>query len=195
MLAGSLLHKQLFTALLLLLAASLSSCELFRKDKDLEPKPEPVGKVPGEIVGKWSKGSFNMVNFFTYDGKDLGRGYESSRALSITPDGQVEMYLYFHTFDGYCHSHAFTYIKGQAKVEGNMLHIKVQSGKYRGVYGGMCGSSRNNFARDMTADEVAKSVYTLYWSRQNNNGKEYLVTKFEPNADDSASDFFIKTDW
>ena len=97
-----------------------------------------------------------MVNFFTYDGKDLGPGYESSRALSLTPDGQVEMYLYFNTYDGYCHSHAFTYIKGQARLEGNVLHIKAESGKYRGVYGGTCSSSRKDFARNMTPEEVAK---------------------------------------
>jgi hypothetical protein len=47
----------------------------------------------------------------------------------------------------------------------------------------------------MTAEEVAKSVYKLYWSRQKDNGKEYLVTSFEPNASDSESDFFEKTDW
>jgi hypothetical protein len=183
--------------LLLWLALSLSSCELFRQDQDPEPdlKPGPGGKIPAEMVGKWSKGAFNMVNFFSYDGKDLGPGYESSRALGFTPDGQVEMYLYFHTFDGYCHSHAFTYIKGVARVEGNVLNIKAQSGKYRGAYAGMCGSSRKDFARDMTAEEVAKSVYKLYWSRQQDNGKEYLVTSFEPNASDSESDFFVKTDW
>ncbi len=208
--AGSLPLKQLFTPLLLLLLTmSLWSCQLFDKDKTPEPQPisqpdkkpykkpnsGPVSKLPAEILGKWSKGSFNMVNFFTYDGKDLGPGYESSRALSFTPDGQVEMYLYFHTFDGYCHSHAFTYIKGPARVEGNVLHINAKSGKYRGAYAGMCGSSRKDFARDMTSDEVAKSVYKLYWSRQNHNGKEYLVTSFEPNADDSASDFFEKANW
>jgi hypothetical protein len=178
-------------AILLLLTMSLGSCELFKKDKD--PKPEPVSKLPAEILGKWTKGAFNMVNFFTYDGKDLGPGYESSRALSFTPDGQVEMFLYFHTFDGFCHSHAFTYIKGEARVEGNELHIKAQSGKYRGTYSRSCG--RTDFARNMTAEEVAASVYKFYWSRQSHNGKEYLVTKFEPNASDPASDFFVKTDW
>jgi hypothetical protein len=147
------------------------------------------------MLGKWTKGAFNMVNFFTYDGKDLGPGYESSRALSFTPDGQVEMFLYFHTFDGFCHSHAFTYIKGEAQVEGDVLQIKAESGKYRGAYAGSCGSSRKDFARNMTAEEVAKSVYKFYWSRQNRNGKEYLVTKFKADADDSASDFFAKTDW
>jgi hypothetical protein len=198
---------------ILLLTMSLWSCQLFDKDKDPQPtpvekpdekpdkkhddKPEPgpVNKVPTEIVGKWRKGFFNMTRFFTYDGKDQGPGYESSRALNITPDGQVEMFLYFHTFDGYCHSHAFTYIKGVVKVEGNVLNIKAQSGKYRGAYGGACGSSRTDFARDMTAEEVAKSVYKLYWSRRKDNGKEYLVTSFEPNASDSESDFFEKTDW
>jgi hypothetical protein len=55
-----------------------------------------------------------MVKKFTIAGRDLGKGYESSRALSFTPDGQVEMYLCFYTFDGYCHSHAFTCIKGVA---------------------------------------------------------------------------------
>ncbi len=195
--------------MLLLLTLSLPGCQLFDKDEDPQPTPDsrpdkkpdkkpdqkPVSKLPAEIVGKWSKGSFNMTRFFTYDGKDEGPGYESSRALHFTPDGQVEMFLYFHTFDGYCHSHAFTYIKGVARVEGNVLHIKAQSGKYRGAYAGMCGSTRNDFARNMTPEEVDKSVYKLYWSRQNENGKEYLVTKFEPNASDSESDFFLKTDW
>jgi hypothetical protein len=207
--AGFLSLKQLFTALLLLLTMSLWSCELFDKDKtpepqsipqpdkkpDQKPDPNPVSKLPTEILGKWSKGSFNMVDFFTYDGRYLSKGYESSRALSFTRDGQVEMYLYFHTYDGYCRSHAFTYIKGEARVEGNVLHIKAQSGKYRGVYGSICSPSLKNFTRDMTPDEVTKSVYKFYWSRQSYNGKEYLVTKFEPNAEDSASDFFVKTDW
>jgi hypothetical protein len=245
--AGALPLKPLFTTLLLLLlAGSLWSCELFNKDRTPEPtpvpvpeplpkptstpkpdsvpppaptpkpdsipqpapqqpppnptpqpdpNPGPVSKLPTEMLGKWSKGSFNMVNFFTYDRKDLGKGYESSRALSFTPDGQVEMYLYFHTYDGYCHSHAFTYIKGEARVEGNVLHIKARSGKYRGVYGSLCSLSLKDFARDMTPEEVANSVYKFYWSRQHYNGKEYLVTKFEPNAEDSASDFFVKTDW
>jgi hypothetical protein len=195
--AGSGFFKPLFTALLLLLTMSLGSCELFRKDKDPEPdpKPEPAGKLPAELIGKWSKGSFNMVDFFTYDGKYTGTGYESSRALSFTPDGQVEMFLSFNTYDGYCRSHAFTYIKGEARAEGNVLHIKAQSGKYRGVYGSICVPSLKNFARDMTPEEVEKSVYKFYWSRQSDNGKEYLVTKFEPDASDAGSDFFVKTDW
>ncbi len=196
LLKSSLLFSVL-PAILLLLTMSLWSCELFDKDKHPEPapNPEPVSKLPAEMLGKWSKGSFNMINFFTYDGKDMGRGYESSRALSFTADGQVEMFLYFHTNDGYCHSHAFTYIKGEARVEGNVLHIKAQSGKYRGSYAGMCGSSGKDFARDMTPGEVAASVYKFYWSRQSDNGKEYLVTRFEPDASDPASDFFVKTNW
>lgn len=189
------LRLRVLSVILLLLTTSLGSCQLFDKDKDPKPKPVPVSKLPAEMLGKWTKGAFNMVNFFTYDGKDLGPGYESSRALSFTPDGQVEMFLYFHTFDGYCHSHAFTYIKGEARVEGNELHIKAQSGKYRGTYAGLCGSSRKDFARNMTPEEVAGSVYKFYWSRQSHNGKGYLVTKFEPNASDPASDFFVKTDW
>ena len=145
------------------------------------------------MAGNWSKGTFSMVKKFTIAGRDLGKGYESSRALSFTPDGQVEMYLCFYTFDGYCHSHAFTCIKGVAGAEGNVLHIKARSGKFRGVYGGMCGSSRNNFAREMTADEAAKSVYKFYWSRQSHHGRDYLITRFEPNAEDSAGDLFLKT--
>jgi hypothetical protein len=194
LLKSSLLFSVL-PAILLLLTMSLWSCELFDKDKHPEPapNPEPVSKLPAEMLGKWVKGSFNMINFFTYDGKDLGRGYESSRALSFTPDGQVEMFLYFHTYDGFCRSHAFTYIKGEATVEGNVLHIKAQSGKYRGTYSLSCGFT--DFARDMTPEEVEKSVYKFYWSRQSDNGKEYLVTKFEPDASDAASDFWVKTDW
>ena len=159
------------------------------------PNPGPVSKLPAEMLGKWVKGSFNMVEFFTYTGRYTSKGYESSRALSFTADGQVEMYLYFHTNDGYCHSHAFTYIKGEARVEGNVLHIKALSGKYRGTYGSICVPSLKDFARDMTPEEVAEAVYKFYWERQSENGKEYLVTKFEPNASNAASDFWVKTNW
>jgi hypothetical protein len=157
--------------------------------------PEPRGHIDEDLEGQWLKGYFNMNNFFTYDGKDLGKGYESSRALSFTKDGRVEMYLYFHTFDGYCHSHAFTYIKGVAHTDGDKLTITAISGKYRGAYSGYCGSSRKNFEREMSAEEVKKSVYKFYWTREKRNGKEYLVTRSNRNDDDSSSDFFLKSKW
>jgi hypothetical protein len=160
-----------------------------------EDDPGPTGDIPPEMEGQWLKGTFNMTNFWSYDGQDLGKGYESSRALTFTKEGRVEMYLYFHIFDGYCHSHAFTYIKGIAVADGDKLTITALSGKYRGAYGGYCGSSRKNFERDMTKEEVEKSVYKFYWEREKRNGKEFLVLRHNRKDEDSASDFYRKSQW
>jgi hypothetical protein len=51
-------------------------------------------------------------------------------------------------------------------ADGNKLTITALSGKYRGAYGGYCGSSRKDFERDMTKEEVQKSVYKFYWERE-----------------------------
>ncbi|MDB5241549.1 MAG: hypothetical protein JWP57_2174 [Spirosoma sp.] len=186
----------LMKTLFLFFSLALISVSCTTKNTDISPDSSSSGgsNVPTELVGKWLKGSFSMTNFFTYDGQDLGKGYESSRALNITKDGQAEVFLYFHTFDGYCHSHAFTYVKGRATVEGDQLTITATSGRYRGAYGGSCGG-RNGFDRAMTSDEVGKQVFKLYWTIEKRDGQRYLVTKFNRGDEDSASDFFKPTNW
>ncbi|ARK11085.1 hypothetical protein A6C57_12540 [Fibrella sp. ES10-3-2-2] len=180
-------------SILLFFTLALISVNCTTQNADVLPGGSS-GNVPTELTGKWLKGAFSMVNFFTYDGQDLGRGYESSRALHITKDGQAELYLYFHTFDGYCHSHAFTYIKGKATVDGDMLTITGTSGRYRGAYSGACGS-RSGFDRAMTSAEVQQQVIKLYWHVETRDGQKYLVTKFDRSADDSGSDFFKPSSW
>jgi hypothetical protein len=177
----------------LFFALALVSMNCTTKSTDVTPTGGS-STVPSELVGKWLKGSFSMTNFFTYDGQDLGKGYESSRALNLTRDGQGELFLYFHTFDGYCHSHAFTYVKGRVTVEGDVLTITATSGRYRGAYTGACGS-RSGFDRAMTSSEVQQQVIKLYWSVEKRDGQTYLVTKFDRTANDSASDFFKPTNW
>ncbi len=177
-----------------LLCALALSCVNCTTKTDVAPDGSGSSSIPPELVGKWLKGTFSMTNFFTYDGRDLGKGYESSRALNITKDGQAELFLYFHTFDGYCHSHAFTYVKGRVTVNGDVLTVTGTSGKYRGAYSGACGT-RSGFDRPMTSSEVQKQVFELYWDIETRDGQKYLVTKFDRSADDSASDFFKPTNW
>ena len=177
----------------LFFALALVSVNCTTKSAEVDPIVGG-GAVPAELVGKWLKGSFSMTNFFTYDGRDLGRRYESSRALNITSDGQAELFLYFHTFDGYCHSHAFTYVKGRVNIDGDLMTITASSGRYRGAYSGACGS-RSGFDRAMTDSEVQQQVLKLYWSVGKRDGQSYLITKFNRDADDSASDFFKPANW
>jgi hypothetical protein len=183
------MKKVLFLGLLALWALGCNKAE---SSTDVYPA-EPI---PDELVGKWQKGSFSMINYFTYDGRDLGKGYESTRALHFTKNGQAEVFIYVHSYNSavYCHSHGFTYTKGTVAINGNQLTIKPRAGRYRGAYAGNCGSLAN-FDRPMTEAEVAKQELKFYWSRESRSGKNYLVLRSNPNANDVSSDFFSPTSW
>jgi hypothetical protein len=47
----------------------------------------------------------------------------------------------------------------------------------------------------MTKEEVEKSVYKFYWEREKRNGKEFLVLRHNRKDEDSASDFYRKSQW
>ncbi len=153
-----------------------------------------ASKVPAEVIGKWLKGAFSMAHFFTYDGKDMGTPYSSSRAIEIKKDGSAELRLYFNTYNGSCRNLAFTYLQGKVEFNGDMFTFLPASGKYRGNYIG-CGSTMKDFNRPITAQELPKHKMTFYWSVQDRDGKHYLVTKFNPADNDAASDFFVATKW
>ncbi len=187
--AGSWPAKRTFTTLLVgLLVSSMFSFNTPGPEK----APAPKGKVPGELAGGWQKGNFPMTDFFTYDDSDT-RSLDSTFAIKLSDDAQAELFLYLPGFDGNCRSHTLAHLKGTVQVNGNLLTITGQSGTYRGLYSEVCGSAGSNFERPMTAAEVNKYVFTLYWSREQRDGKDYLVTRSVANT--GATDLFSPVNW
>ncbi len=149
------------------------------------------GKVPKELAGQWQKGSFPMEEFFTFDGRTPS-ATDSSCALSLSGDGQAELYLYLPSFDGACRSHTLAHVKGTVQVNGDQLTLTAQSGEYRGVYDGGCGQ---HFERPMTPAEVRRYTFKLYWSRERRDGKDYLVTRSGADGNAAAADLFSPARW
>jgi hypothetical protein len=149
----------------------------------------PGGKFPRELAGQWQKGNFPMANFFTFDGR-LPQSADSSFALRLSGDGQAELYLYLPGFDGTCRSHTLAHVKGTVEVDGDRLTLTGQSGQYRGVYEGACG---RNFERPMTAAEVNKYAFTFDWSREQRDGKNYLVAR--SGGETGSGDYFSQVSW
>ena len=147
------------------------------------------GRVPKELAGQWQKGNFPMAEFSTFDGR-TPQVADSSFALSLSGDGQAELYLYLPGFDGTCRSHTLAHVKGTVQVDGDQLILTGHSGGYRGVYDGACG---RNFERPMTPAEVRKYAFKLHWSRERCHGKDCLVTR--SGADGKAADVFSPARW
>jgi hypothetical protein len=149
----------------------------------------PGGKVPRELTGQWQKGNFPMGDFFTFDG-GTSQSADSSFALSLSGDGQAEVYLYLPGYDGTCRSHTLAHVKGTVQVDGAWLTLTGQSGQYRGVYADTCGQ---DFERPMTAAEVRKYVFKFYWSREQRDGKNYLVAR--SGGETEGGDYFSQVSW
>jgi hypothetical protein len=149
------------------------------------------GGVPKELAGQWQKGNFPMADFFTFDGR-TPLSADSSFALSLSGDGQAELYLYLPGFDGACRSHTLAHVKGTVQVNGDQLTLTGRSGAYRGVYDGACGQP---FERPMTPAEVRKYTFRFYWSRERRDGKDYLVTRSGTDGKAGEADLFSPARW
>jgi hypothetical protein len=147
------------------------------------------GSVPKELAGQWQKGNFPMADFFTFDGR-TPQSADSSFALSLSGDGQAEIYLYLPGYDGTCRSHTLAHVKGTVQVDGDRLTLTGQSGQYRGVYEGTCGRP---FERPMTAAEAGKYVFKFYWSREQRDGKTYLVAR--SGRETTGGEYFSQVSW
>ena len=160
---------------------------------DTLAKREHPGGIPIALVGKWLNGSFSMSNWWSYDGKKyIGNPYTRSVAFNLTADGEAEFFLVIKTHTGYCSTEAFTYQKGNVKVNeaDQSFTIYPSKGNYRGFYSCASGS---NFDRPAKKEELKPTTY--YWSfEKTGNGQQWLVIRFSPDKS-SAGSYFKTTEW
>lgn len=170
---------------LLIPVLMLSSCT--------EDDPEfdtPRTAVPADMVGKWMYGSFNMIQFWKYDGSYEGPGFQLAVVFNFNQEGLYEYYFAAETNNYGCKTQAFSFHKGTVEFhDNNSFTIHPQEGNYRGFYN--C-SPDSNFNREPNADEL-KSQTFYYSFEEDSYGKEYLVIRFD--ADDEQGSYFKPTDW
>jgi hypothetical protein len=192
--AGSLPLKQLFTALLLLLAGGLWSCEILERDKTPEPTPAPgpVSKIPSGVAGKWLYGNFSMGDFWKYDGTYVGNAFELGLAFVFGPGGACEFYLATGGTSFNCRTEAFVYKKGTVQFDDNgSFTFHPTEGSARGFYKG-CASSYKNYDKKYTPQDLKPETY-YYALEKDSNGKEQLLIRFKPT--DASPTTFRPATW
>lgn len=115
--------------------------------------PGNTNKVPTELVGKWSYGTFSPTNFWDYNGQYAGNAYEQALVFDIHADGTYDEYIINSTTSYNCRTEAYTYFKGKISVDATnqTFVITPTSGKYRGFYS--C-APRSNINRNATSSEL-----------------------------------------
>ncbi len=173
--------------ILSLLAAVMlfSSCT----EEDIGPNT-PRTDAPANMVGNWMYGSFNMIDFWKYDGTYAGKGFQLSVVFTFTPKGEYEYYFASEANNYGCTTQAFTYHKGTVEFHNNnSFTIYPHKGNYRGFYN--CSPDRN-FNRDAQDDEL--KVQTYYYTFETDEfGKEYMVVRF--NEGDAQGSYFKPVTW
>ncbi|MFD2573201.1 hypothetical protein ACFSUS_21340 [Spirosoma soli] len=150
--------KKLFMALSALVMLS-AACKKDEAGKVNPQENSPIGspsttsKIPAELVGKWSYGSFSPTNFWNYDGTYAGNAYEQALAFEFHADGTYEEYVINSTTSYNCRTEAYTYFKGKIQVdETNQSFVIIPtSGKYRGFYA--C-APKSNVNREAKPNEL-----------------------------------------
>ncbi|MGM9512011.1 hypothetical protein ACS5NO_30030 [Larkinella sp. GY13] len=119
--------------------------------------PPATGKIPAELVGKWSYGTFSPTNFWDYNGKYTGNAYEQALVFEFHANGTYEEYVINSTTSYNCRTEAYTFFKGTVKVnEANRSFvITPTSGNYRGFYG--C-APKSNINRDARKEELKQET-------------------------------------
>ena len=177
------MKKLLF--LLLAVAALSTGC---KKDADVQPG----GHVDEQAVGKWMYGSFSMSDFWSYDGRNLGKPFELAVVFDIKANGTYEQYFVASTRDyAGCRTEAFTYEKGRVdfnEADGSFTTTPTE-GKYRGFYS--CIPSKN-INRPMERSELKPKTY-YYELKTGSNRQTNLVVRFERGSENTST--FLPTSW
>ncbi|GAB3506919.1 hypothetical protein GCM10027341_40760 [Spirosoma knui] len=136
-----MLMKTLFMALFGLMMVS-AACKK-NETAGIDPvenspadSPSSGGKIPAELVGKWSYGTFSPTNFWNYNGTYAGNAYEQALVFEFHADGTYEEYVINSTTSYNCRTEAYTYFKGKVTVNAanQSFVITPTSGRYRGFY-------------------------------------------------------------
>lgn len=150
--------KMRFLALLALVVLSVA-CK--KSGSEIDPETgEPsggAGKIPSELVGKWSYGIFSPTNFWDYTGKYSGNAYEQALVFEFHANGTYEEYVINSTTSYNCRTEAYTFFKGVVKVNeaNHSFTITPTSGNYRGFYS--C-APRSNINRDARKEELKQET-------------------------------------
>lgn len=117
--------------------------------------PPSTAKIPAELVGKWSYGTFSPTNFWNYNGTYAGNAYEQALVFDFHADGTYEEYVINSTTSYNCRTEAYTYFKGVITVDeaNHSFSIQPLSGKYRGFYA--C-APKSNINRDAKPTELKR---------------------------------------
>lgn len=148
---------QRITMALLALAMLAFACKPADK-QDVDPidgtptnptNPPTGNRIPAELVGKWSYGTFSPTNFWDYNGTYAGNAYEQALVFDFHADGTYEQYVINSSMAYNCRTEAYTYFKGTVSVDAanSSLTIKPTSGNYRGFYSCAPKSNINRAAR------------------------------------------------
>ena len=116
---------------------------------DPATNPPVTGKVPAELVGKWSYGLFSPTTFWDYTGQYSGNAYEQALVFDFHADGTYDEYVINSTTAYNCRTEAYTYFKGQINVNeaNHSFVITPTSGTYRGFYSCAPKSNINRAAK------------------------------------------------
>ncbi|MGA0557471.1 hypothetical protein ACO2Q8_12515 [Larkinella sp. VNQ87] len=120
--------------------------------------PNPSGgKIPAELVGKWSYGTFSPTTFWDYNGKYGGNAYQQALVFVFHANGTYEEYVVNSVMSYNCRTEVYTYFKGTVKVNetNHSFVITPTSGNYRGFYSCAPGSNIN---RDARKDELKQET-------------------------------------
>lgn len=117
------------------------------------PGPGGIEKIPAELVGKWSYGTFSPTNFWDYNGQYMGNAYEQALVFDFHADGTYEQYVINSTTAYNCRTEAYSYFKGRIQVNSSTHSFVITpgSGKYRGFYS--C-APKSNINRDAKPNEL-----------------------------------------
>jgi len=115
------------------------------------------GKVPSELVGKWSYGIFSPTDFWGYNGQYIGNAYEQALVFDIHADGTYEEYVINSSTAYSCRTEAYTYFKGRIKVDADARSFVITptEGTQRGYYS--C-APKSNFKRPAKASELKQET-------------------------------------
>lgn len=114
-------------------------------------------RIPSELVGKWSYGTFSPTNFWDYNGVYAGNAYEQALVFDFHADGTYEQYVINSVMSYNCRTEAYSYFKGRITVNesNHSFVITPTGGNYRGYYS--C-APKSNIKRDAKQSELKQET-------------------------------------
>lgn len=182
--------KPLYCFFLIIAILAMNACS---KKSSTTIADTPRSEVPDAFTGNWLSGTFAMSDWWSYDGTQYeGNPYTQSVAFRFTKNGDAEFYLALASFDGTCRTEAFTYYKGTVKFDetAHSFTLYPQQGNFRGFYSCIPGS---NFDRPASSSELAPTTF-YYTMETDSNGKEWMVTRFSTDSNETGT-YFQSTTW